>query len=370
MRALHSSALAALAALAPATLAAQGGSQLLGGVEYRSVSFGAGYATKSVSVLAAPLGAVVRVSPRISLDVGTFYANVSHETESGTTTTVSGLTDLQARAVVEVVPDAVVFTLAANLPTGHATLEDAELLVAGAIASDLIPFPISNFGSGAAVTSGVAFAMPMGPWAIGLAGSYRYSGSYQPSAAATTEYQPGGESRLRFGVDRLVGQGRLAIGFTYSTFATDEYGGSGAYRSGGRYIPQASLNVPLGNNSLALYVWDLYRGEGEFFTRDTSAGVASTPAPKANTLAAGAVLALVRGRTVWQPSLEFRVQSQDDGSDSGSLVALGLRYSFPLGGHFSVQPGLRFDTGSAPNLSGSGVSFTGFSGSVMIRTSW
>jgi hypothetical protein len=335
------------------------------GFEFRTVSFDSGLGARSVRQLAIPFGVVIPLSPRFQIDAGVWYAQAERTEQGGASVTLSGLTDLQTRAVFEVVPDAVILTLSANLPTGHATLVGNEIDVAGAIASDMIPFPVTNFGSGFSLTSGVAFAMPVGSWAIGLAGSYRVNGEFQPLADTSGMYKPGGEMRLRLGVDRLLGQGRISLGLTWSDFSTDEFGGSGAYRSGSRYIPQVSLSIPLGNNSLAIYAWDVYRTAGEYVGSPTTA-------PKQNTLAAGAVLNLNRGRASLRPSLEIRKAWEDNNGmqDSGTLVSLGTRYNLPLGSRFTVVPSLRFDVGSIVGPSGEGVSLRGFSAGIALSTGW
>ncbi len=366
-------ALALVATIAPGLTAQE--RRFNTGFEFRTLSISQDTSTglpRSVRQLAVPIGVVVPFSPRFLVDVGTYFAQAQREDASGGTASISGLTDVQARAVYEIVPDVLVFTLSANLPTGHATLEGSELDVAGAIASDLISFPVSNFGTGFSLTSGLAYALPLGSWAVGFAGSYRISTEFQPIAdTANTRYRPGGEARLRFGVDRLVGQGRLSAGFTYSTFATDEYGGSGAYRSGARFIPQLSLSLPLGNNGLSLYMWDLYRANGEYIAR--SAQASNTRAPKQNTLAIGAALSLRTGRSTLRPGVEFRKQWEGDSTLSdrgGTLVGLTLRYQMPLGTRFTVQPLVRFDIGSVQTAPGRSTSFTGFGAGLSLSTSW
>lgn len=357
----------AIALLIPVALEAQSG-RASTGFEFRTLSADSGLGAKTVRQMAVPFGVVVPLSSRLQVDAGAWYAQAERTDDAGITSTLSGLTDVQARAVYELVPDALIFTLATSLPTGHATLEGGELGVAGIIASDLIPFPVSNFGSGFSLTSGLAFAMPVGTWALGLAGSYRVNGEYQPIADNSSMYKPGGEMRLRLGVDRLLGQGRMSAGFTYSTFSTDEFGGSGAYRSGARYIPQLSFSVPMGNSTLALYAWDVYRGSGEFL-------IDTVQAPKQNTLTVGAVLAIRTGRSVLRPSIEFRKGWEGSATatgmeDAGTLFLAGLRYQIPLGQRMTLIPSFRFDTGSVPGTTGTSIGLSGITAGITLSTEW
>lgn len=356
--------LIALAA-APAALVAQldnARSSLLVGGEFRTVTYGAGIGTKTMSEFAAPIAFALPVSRRVAFDIGTYFVSATRKDETGGSTSLSGLTDVIARGAFQLKPDVAVFTVALNLPTGSATLDGNERLVAGSAATDLIPYPVQNFGSGLSVTSGLALAAPVGSWALGIAGSYRYNGEYTPFAEKPdTALQPGAEMRFRVGADRIVGQGRVSLGLTYSTFSNDDFG-SNAYSPGSRIIPQFSLSLPMGNNNLSIYSWDIYRNVKE----DTTVGSA-----KENTLVLGAVLSLRMGRNTLRPVIEYRKAWVGPGGlqSNGSLFGVGARYAIAVGTRMTVVPSARLDLGSLPN-GASSVSFTGLSGSLTFRAAW
>ena len=259
-------------------------------------------------------------------------------------------------------PDVVVFSVAANLPTGKVKLTDDELPAAGAVASDLIPFPVTSFGSGTNVTTGLAVAVPVAGWAVGLATSYRLSGPYTPLASVDSTYKAGGELRVRLAGDRIVGQGRVSLGFTYSSFSVDEFGGSSIFQPGKRYISQVSWSFPVGNVGMALYAWDLYRNAGTV----TLSGSATE---KQNVLTAGVVASLQMGRSVLRPQLEFRQQTAGTGSleKAGQLISLSARYQMPLSESLTLSPVLRYDAGSIVNVNGDSIGFTGWGLSLGIR---
>ena len=366
-RGFRASGLAALALLvAPAALRAQEARPTLyTGVEYRTLSFDPGLPTrtKTVTEMVVPIGLVLPFSNRVTLDVGTRFARAQRTDETDTTSTITGLTDIQARAVVQLVPDKALFTLTANIPTGKTKLSGGELALAGRIGDNLFPFPVANFGSGASVTTGLALAVPVAGWALGLAGSYRMSGSFTPLAGAST-YKAGAEVRVRAGVDRVIGQGRISAGFTYSSFSTDEFGGADVYLPGRRYISQAALSVPLGNVGLSLYAWDLYRASGSVPINGQTTG-------KQNLMTFGAGLSIQQGRNLLRPSVEYRMMDSSQvkaGSlvKAGALLSLGLRYQMAVGESMSLQPSLRFDTGSLP-FGGTDVAFRGFSIGLSVR---
>jgi hypothetical protein len=354
-------------ALLPAPLRAQAGSQVAGvaalsGVEARGLSFQSGLGIKSVTEVAVPFGVAWTASRQLSFDLGGRYAHASRSDSSGSTS-ISGLTDIQVRGVYQIVQDVAVLTVAATLPTGKTKLTASQLPVAGVIASDLLPFPVANFGSGFNVTTGLALAVPVGGWAIGLAGSYRQNGSYTPLADTSLSYKAGGEFRIRAGVDRLVGQSRVSLGFTYSTFGEDDFGTSPIFQSGKRYIGQASWSFPIGNVGLSLYAWDLYRGNG-------TVPISGATTDKRNVLALGSVASIQMGRSVLRPQIEYRAHRMGPSqlSSAGKLFSVGALLQMAVGDRVALLPVARFDAGNVVNpATGSAVSFTGWDAGLSIR---
>ena len=336
--------------------------RFLTGFEMRSVSFDAGLGVKTISEMAVPLGVMYNPSTRLAFDLGIRYASATR-TPSDTAAakgTVKGPTDLQVRGVFQVIPDAVVLTLAANVPTGKTKLTADELPAAGAVASELIPFPVTSFGTGPNVTTGLAVAVPVAGWAVGLAGAYRLSGAYTPMATIDSSYTPGGEMRFRVGADRVVGQGRVSLGFTYSSFSQDEFGGANIFQPGKRYISQVAWSFPLGNLGLSLYAWDLYRTSGTVL-------LSRSATEKQNVLTAGLAASLQMGRSVLRPQVEFRKHTAgvDQLEAAGQLLSLSARLSLPLSEALSLTPAVRFDTGNI--VSGATYGFTGWGLSMGIR---
>ncbi|MFI5281407.1 MAG: hypothetical protein ACHQU1_13000, partial [Gemmatimonadales bacterium] len=288
MRARTSSALlvATLAAASAGPALAQTRVDAQAGVEYRSVSYGSGLGYSALKELAIPVGFAVPFGSRFNLDAGTYYVSAARTDASGQQT-INGLTDLIIRGAYQVKPDVAVFTFAVSVPTGQKTLSGTQRQIASAMATDLVPFPVTNFGTGFSVTTGLAWATPVGPWALGLAGSFRYNASYQATTDTNLMLKPGAEMRFRIGADRIVGQGRLSLGLTYSSFANDEFGAA-SQSPGTRLIPQFSWSTPLGiNNSLVFYGWDVYRNVDE--NSQVNAGA------KQNTVALGAMASLKSG---------------------------------------------------------------------------
>jgi len=355
---------AAMALLAPAPVLAQGPTGITG-VEARDVSYQSGFVVKSVSEVSVPFVLLYPVNPRLTFDVGGRWATATRK-GLDTTATISGLTDIQARGVYQLVPDLVALTVSANLPTGKSNLAGGQLLTAGAIASDLLPYPVANFGSGFNLTSGIALAVPVGGWALGVAGSYRVNGSF---TTGDSSYKAGGEFRVRLGADRLIGQGRLSFGFTLSSFGDDNLGSSPIFQSGTRYIGQGSWSFPIGNAGLQVYAWDMYRSPG------TQLLGPSQPTQKSNVLAFGTAASVQLGSNVLRPQIEFRLHTLGDSSlaSAGKLLSLGIQYEMALNGRVALLPSVRFDTGSENalgangNPSGQSFSLTGWNAGLMLR---
>ncbi len=340
------------------------------GVEARGLSYGTGFGIKSVTEITVPFAVIWQTSPRLTFDLGGRYATVSRTDETGASASISGLTDVQVRGSYQLVPDIAVFSVAVNLPTGTSKLTPEQLPVASVIASDMIPFPVANFASGFNVTSGVALAVPFYGWAVGVAGSYRLNQGFSPFADTSASYKAGGEFRMRIGADRIVGQSRLSLGFTYSTFGEDQYASSPIFQAGKRYISQASWSFPIGNLGLVLYAWDLYRSAG-------SISINGTPTQKRNVLTLGGAGAINIGRNVLRPQLEFRSHTLGVSQlgTAGLLLSVGARYELHLGDRFMLLPAARFDTGNENALDANGnpttttVGFTGWNVGLTLRAS-
>lgn len=300
------------------------------------------------------------------LDLGSAW--VDSRLEAGAVSrSVSGLTDTQVRGTYTLGRDLAVLTVAANLPTGlkEAPLADGSVL--GAVSSSFLAFPVPAHGSGAALTGGLAVAVPAGDWNIGLAGSLRWSAEYTPYREGQTAfaYQAGMEGRLRAGVDRVVGRSRVTAGLTYSTFGTDEFAAgstvTGAYQPGPRWIAEAATVTAVGaRSSLSVFGWHYQRTDGD------ANGVSVGNRERISGL--GAAL-----RSTLAPAVEAHLGldgrlariGETPGRLVGGEAGLGLR----LSGRVSLVPTIRYETGRLEPGSGN-QTLRGISGSVFLRSSF
>jgi hypothetical protein len=326
----------AVAALAGLALASTAGAQSLNDAEYRLAPQWTQYRIDSpvdvtVSELAIPLFVSLPVGTRTSVDIGTAYAR-AHVTSGAEHSDIAGLTDVQLRAQYTLGSDRVVLTGGINLPTGNASVSADQLAAASLIGSDFLAFPVSNMGTGLAVTGGAAMAYPLGEWNLGAGASIRRSRAYEPFdvPGESFRYQPGNEVRLRLGVDRPVAEGRVAFGATYAAFGRDDAGGS-AYNTGDRVIALGELTGRLGEQDYAVAAYNVFRAPGSYASGDR--------AGRENIANLFLSLGVHTLGTVIEPSLELRhwLQNVYDDSigpartQSSALATVGLRARIDAG---------------------------------------
>jgi hypothetical protein len=316
--------------------------------------------SQTISEFALPIFVVVPISRAFNVDVGTSYtsARVENNGGAGGTSTISGLTDTQIRANLNLGVDFVVLTAGVNLPTGRSTASPEEQLAALQMGNDFLALPISNMGTGFGATAGLAVARPLGEWNVGFGASLRRSSAYEPfedNAGGRPRFQPGNEYRARLGVDHAFGTGRFALGMIYSRFADDELAGS-LYNTGDRYITQLGFNNSIGPADLVVAGWNLFRSQGTIFTGGTSARENI-----ANVLI-GVGFHTMRG--VVEPTFEVR-NLQTAHAKPSTLGNLGLRYSVDMGS-FAITPSAAYTVGKFATSVGA-ADMTGFRAMLAIR---
>jgi hypothetical protein len=314
----------------------------------------------------------------MSADLTAHYASATVSSTGQPDQKLSGLTDTQLRLLYTLNRDRAVASLSFNLPSGQHTLNTQQFTVYGAVGSNYLSFPVSDFGTAFGVTGGVALAMPAGAWNVGLSGAVRYTGSYtlfSDTAGAGQGYKPGVEFRGRLGADRLVGQkSRFLLGLTASTFSTDELSGpsttsvvSGKLAPGLRVIGDLGWASALGSSTLTVGVWDYYRVQGTFTDAVTDSALKT---PSENILNAEARWAITATpRLTVAPLLSVR-NWMVAGSSGGTYVGGGVAARFGLTDQFSANLEGRYSSGKALDQQQSPaqlVSFTGASVQVMLQ---
>lgn len=286
-------------------------------------------ANQSISQVAIPLFVSVPVSERLTFDVGTSYA-WSRVVAGNGTSEISGLTDTQVRGNLTLGSDFVVLTAGLNLPTGSSSVTLDQFAAAGLIGNDFLAFPISNMGTGFAITAGVAMARPVGDWNLGVGGTVRRSTSYEPFdiPGQSLRFQPGDEYRARVGADRTLGAGRVALGLTYSAFGTDDAGGS-VYNTGDRVIAQGVYSAVLSGHELTVAAYNVFRAPGSYASGE--------PAGRENIANLFASVGLHELGTMIEPSVELRHWLQSVPAATSGTTTTAARSQASVLGTFGVR---------------------------------
>lgn len=328
---------------------------------------------EKISEFALPVFVTIPFGSRFTFDVGTSYARARVASGSAVSE-INGLTDTQLRGNLTLGTDFIVLTGGVNLPTGKSTVDLDQVTAAGRIGSDFLAFPISNMGTGLAVTGGIAIAQPIGEWNIGFGGAVRRSSEYEPFnvPGQSLRFQPGNEYRARVGVDHTAGNGRVTFGLTYSAFGDDQAGAS-VYNTGNRLIAQGILTNSISNTSITIAAYNVFRAAGNFANGD--------PAGRENI--ANAYLGLgfhVLGTTV-EPSVEGRHWHQNIPATTGAaglaaftmssyLGTVGLRTRLAFGG-IAAFPSVGYTMGQLATLtttnSPTHADMTGFRAQLAVR---
>jgi hypothetical protein len=362
------------AALWAASLAAQESDAFyarinaLSGFEIRAYLFDPGLGVTKASQWHVPLAFVTPLNRRLSLDLSASYASTTLETTGGDTETITGFTDTQLRLLYTLQPDRLVASLVFNLPTGQRSVSQSEFAVTSTVGSNFLSFPVSGLGTAVGVTGGLAYAARAGSWNVGLAGSARYLGPYEPfSDVPGGTYTPGLEGRLRAGVDRLLGaRTRFLLGAAVSTYSVDEFAGTGAsiprtsYKGGPRLITDVAMVHVAGTTTFSLAAWDYYRFAGS--SNDTTA------ATQENVFNVELRAGLRAGpRVQVTPMVAFR-QYNAAGQLAGRLYSGGASLNVGLSERLSAQVAGRFDSGWASEMGQPAwATLTGYGASVLFR---
>jgi hypothetical protein len=354
------SVVVALTLLFPVLAAAQAANLVARtGAFFESYSFGTGLAFRSISEFTIPMSVTQRVGDRLVLDVGTAYANASVRATDGSTIDHSGLVDTDLRASYGIIPGRLIFNVAGKVPTGATTVPDTTIPLFGATATDLLGFTTPSFGSGGGISAGFASAFRMGSdWAVGTGASYRYGASYTPLQGGGT-LTPGGEIRVRAGVEGPFGHGKYFRGaLVYTTTGDNDLGGGRQSAIGDRVLAYAAVSLPLGTSNLALYGWEMRRLRARDFDVPNTVVV-----PRGNVLALGARLdRSLSPKTTLAPMLEFRHELTGPTAKLellGYLLRAGTDLRYQLSDHATGVLQAQFAFGSLRSQAGAAVSVVG-----------
>jgi hypothetical protein len=311
-------------------------------------SFGADNGVESTTLLLTPIAFTMPVSRALTLDLYGAYArgavNLSNETH-----TLQGIVDTRIRASYAVTPWAVV-SAAINLPTGNATHDSEEAIVASALSMELLGFREALWGTGFGFTTGVSTAGRFGNTGLGIGASYRVASEFEPSEDQAFKYTPGNEVRVRVALDQNVGaNNKLTLGVTFQNYAEDKVDGRNLFAPGNRIRGDLAYSFRTGPASTwTFYVADVHRENGDVTLQLTQGGTATGDttfeAGHQNMAVVGVAGALRMGTLALRPSADARLLTRESGEEEGWLAGVGTDIPFRAG-NTEVVPSVRVSYG-------------------------
>ena len=292
--------------------------------------FGDGLGLDGIVEITVPVGVTVPFGRYFDVSLSSGYAYVRLLSADGSGVSdqeISGALDTQARLSFHPVPGRLIVFATGAIPTGVKTVDPQELAILGVLASDIVGFSASTLGSGGNVGGGFAGAIPLGAsWAIGIGATFRESLAFRPVVNSTTEIKPGTEVRLRTGIEGpLAARSYLRVAGIFALRAKDELAGATQNGVGNRFSGYVSLDQGLGNSSLTLYVFDVFRSD----PRIEATATGSALLPRSNLIAGGARLSLaLGGTTALVPRVEFRKSWTARNANDTALRSTGYSLRF------------------------------------------
>lgn len=366
-------ALAVVLAVTPALSAGQVTDVSFGGgagFELYSFSDAQQVGLESISLATLPFGARATVASDVDVQLFGNVARGSLTRTDGSDATLFGLTDTDVQVDYTVGgvggatgENTLTLTGVVSLPTGSATHDAEEAAVAGAVAADLLPFRISNWGRGGGVALQAAGARSFENFGAGLSLAYRVSGDFEPREANEFTYQPGNELRVRLALDRELGtggKGSLVLGF--QNFSDDAVDGTNVFQSGSRFNATGSYAFPaVGRGAGVVYAGVIHRSNGTFLQ-----GATSSDTPSQDLVLLGSQLRIPWGSTRVKPRVDGRLFRTEDGRGQGYVAGVGVSMDVPRD-RITWMPSVTARFGNLEAVEGRESSFTGFEIGVRAR---
>ncbi|HSJ10173.1 MAG TPA: hypothetical protein VK928_09675 [Longimicrobiales bacterium] len=354
-----------LPGLAPSVAAQQAEWAAGAGVRFELYAFGAPEEVDldRVTLLTVPLVMQAPLTRQLELRVASTFARGTVTRATGDESTLSGLTDTEVRLTLGLARDRLRLSAIGLLPTGKTDLTAEEMDVAGVIAADMLPFAITNWGTGGGVGLSAAAALPFGEQtAFGLSAGYVVASEFEPVADTDFAYRPGDQLHLRAAVDRTIGSaGKVSLQLTYLRFSDDRSAGTNIYQAGDRLQAVGSYAFAAGGTANGIvYAGYLRRQEGNYT-------VVTLVTPAQDLVFAGAGLRLPWRNLLLQPTLDLRVLGTEDGVGQGYTVSAGTGVEVPLGRALLV-PNARARFGSLTVRSGQDSGLTGVELGLAVRS--
>lgn len=240
---------------------------------------------------------------------------------------ISGLTDATIRVAGQL--GNLTATGIAILPTGEATHAIEDILVLGVMNSDLLPFPVTRWGSGGGQGAALTYDVRGASTEVRVGGAYLLPGEHSFLEGESITFRPGRELQITARMAARFGDGVLTASAALHESQADEYGGVNLYQSGRRVVLGAGIAHPLGaRESVSVRATLTSREAGvvrtisEFQGGRLLPGIGGADSRSLGTLEM--TLLVDRGRSSFVPELGLRRLTTASGIGNGWLATLGV----------------------------------------------
>lgn len=350
----------------PAALHAQASPvQAAAGAGFEAYSFASAddVGLESITLLTMPFALRVPLHRQLELRAGGAYARGTLQRPGSPSADLSGLTDTEVRLTWAAPGDRVRVSAVGVVPTGVTELESQQMQLTGVMAAELMPFAITNWGSGGGIGGSVAAALPLAPGStLGVSVGYVAAREFEPLADATFAYRPGDQLHVRAAVDRTFGTaGKASLQLSWQKYGSDASAGTNVYQAGDRMHALASYAFPAGARATGVAYAGYQRRQGG------SHAAVSAVTPAHDLVWTGAAFRVPAGGVVLTPALDVRVVGRENGVDQGHVITAGTGAEIGMGAAVLV-PTLRGRFGRLVVNSGSESAFTGLEVGLVLRT--
>lgn len=317
---------------------------------------------ESITLLTAPFAARIGLGRRATLQVSGAWASGTVTTSDGAEADLSGLTDTHLMLDVVLIPETVTLSVLASAPSGQASHDAPQALVAGVVAADLLPFRVTSWGAGGGIGMQLAAAKRFEGFGAGLSVGYRRGSEFEPLDGQPFQYRPGNEIQARLAVDTEVGRGgKASLVVGVQTYGEDVLDGSNLFKSGNRIEATATYAFPVGyRGSAAVYGGVLHRANGSYLDATVPA------APTQDLVLLGGLVRRGVGGGFFTPRLDVRLFRSEDGVGQGYVAGLGAAYEV-RSGTVTFAPSVTARMGQVTVREGQESGITGFEAGLTLR---
>jgi hypothetical protein len=308
-----------------------GGLSAGAGAAFQTYRFDKSEATniESISLATVPFALGIGLPASSRLEVSGAYARALLTRSSGSDSKIEGLTDTRISLHIPAPGQSVGISAVAVLPTGITTPTREEAQVAGAIASDLLPFNISHWGTGGGGGMVLDAARDVAGVGVEIAASYfLYREHDAAESVGLAAYRPGSQLAVQVGMAQNIGRvGRATLQLSHQRQGEDRLADENLFRAGNRTQVIGSYAFRLGRSHSGIF----YAG-GQRRDRGTALVDLSTDVPSQWLVVGGAGLRIpLSGSVVLLPAIDGRIYRRGDGLGQGFLGGLGGVLEIPIG---------------------------------------